>query len=114
MSNKKKYVKHDLSYKQKQKILDISQKNDIEPDMILELIESFFENFSEHNNLDFWRKISFFFNLRLLEDKTKQKAEDIVEIKKKIKKQKDLLVEYEDDYLAIIELGRALDSLNKL
>ena len=114
MSDKKKYVKHDLTYKQKQKIIDISQKNDLDSNTILEQIESFFENFSEYNNLDFWKKISFFFNLRLLEEKTKQKTEDIVEIKKKIKIQKDLLIEYEDDYLAIIELGRALDSLNKL
>ena len=114
MSDKKKYVKHDLTYKQKQKILDISQKNEIEPEKILELIEEFFEQFSEYNNLDFWEKIRYFFNLRLLEEKTKQKTEDIVEIKKKIKTQKDLLIEYEDDYLAIVELGKALDSLNKI
>ncbi len=114
MSSKKKYVKHDLTYKQKQKILNISQKKDLDSKKILELIEEFFESFSEHNNLDFWKKIRFFFNLRLLEEKTKQKTEDIVEIKKKIKIQKDLLVEYEDDYLAIVELGIALDSLNKL
>ncbi len=114
MSNKKKYVKHDLTYKQKQKIMNISQKRDMDSSVILEQIESFFEKFSEHDDLDFWKKIRFFFNLRMLEEKTKQKTEDIVETKKKIKIQKDLLIEYEDDYLAIVELGRALDSLNKL
>ncbi|MCG3260468.1 MAG: hypothetical protein H7644_12010, partial [Candidatus Heimdallarchaeota archaeon] len=45
---------------------------------------------------------------------TKQRSDDIIETKKKINQEKKFLIEYEDDYLTIVELNRALESLNKV
>ena len=41
-------------------------------------------------------------------------ADEVIEIKKKNKIQQKMQIEYENDYLALIELGRALESLAKL
>ena len=58
--------------------------------------------------------MSNFLNMKMLDFRTKKMADDIIETKKKIKVQKELLSEYEEDYLAIVQLGKALESLNKI
>ena len=113
-SEKKKFVKYELEYKQKQKLLKLSEKCNKHPEEILTDIESFFENFVEYEDERIWEKMLTFFNIKLLEDKINQRCDDIIEIKKKLKLQKDLLIEYEDDYLTIVELGQTLETLNKI
>ncbi len=113
-SKKKKYVKYELSYKQKQKLFKTAQKNDSNPDKIVNQIEEFLDSFSEYNETDLWEKLLSFLHLKMLEDKINQKSDDIIETKKKINREKKHLGEYEEDYLAIVELSRALDSLNKV
>ncbi len=116
MSNleKKKYVKYELNYKQKQKLLKLSERSNKHPEEILTDIEGFFEDFVGYEDKRIWEKILTFLNIRLLEQKTNQRSDDIVEIKKKTKLQRDLLIEYEDDYLTIVELGQTLETLNKM
>jgi hypothetical protein len=113
-SEKKKFVKYELEYKQKQKLLKLSERYNKHPEEILTDIESFFENFVEYEDERIWEKMLSFFNIKLLEEKTNQRCDDIIEMKKKIKLQKDLLIEYEDDYLTIVELGQSLETLNKI
>lgn len=113
-SEKKKFVKYELEYKQKQKLLKLSERCNKHPEEILTDIESFFENFVEYEDKRIWEKMLTFFNIKLLEDKINQRCDDIIEIKKKLKLQKDLLIEYEDDYLTIVELGQTLETLNKI
>ncbi len=113
-SKKKKYVKYELNYKQKQKVVKLATKLESHPDTIVNRIEQFLDDSSEVINLDTWQTILTFLNLKLLEEKTRQKADDIIETKKKIKIQHKLLEEYEDDYMAIVALGKALESLNKV
>jgi len=112
-TEKKKYVKYELTYKQKQKLLRLSKKLNIHPEELLYNIEIFFEEFSNFKDEEIWEKLLTFFNIRLLDDKIKQRADDIVDIKKKTKLQKELLSEYEDDYLTIVELGKSLETLTK-
>ena len=111
---KKKYVKYELTYQQKQKLLKISEKYNKHPEEILTDIETFFENFVGYEDERIWEKILTFFNIKLLNEKINQRSDDIIEIKTKTKKQRDLLIEYEDDYLTIVELGQTLETLNKL
>ncbi|NPD88969.1 MAG: hypothetical protein HGN29_09595 [Asgard group archaeon] len=111
---KKKYVKYELNYKQKQILLKLSERSNKHPEEILTDIESFFEDFIGYKDKRIWEKILTFFNVRLLKQKINQRSDDIVEIKKKTKLQRDLLIEYEDDYLTIVELGQSLETLNKV
>lgn len=113
-SKKKKYVKYELNYAQKQKLIKLSGKLDSNPDTIVNKIEQFLDESSEMINLESWQTIITYLNLKLLEEKTRQKADDIIETKKKIKVQNKLLEEYEDDYMAIVALGEALESMNKI
>ena len=112
-TEKKKYVKYELTYKQKQRLLKLSEKKNIHPEELLYNLEVFFEDISEFKDKEFWEKLLTFFNTNLLEDKTKQRADDIIDMKKRIKLQKELLMEYEDDYLTIVELGKSLETLTK-
>ena len=111
---KKRYAKYELTYKQKQKLLKVSEKLKKHPEEILTDIETFFEEFVNYEDDRIWEKMLSFFNLKLLEEKINQRSDDIIELKKKTKIQKDLLIEYEDDYLTIIELGQSLETLNKM
>ena len=113
-SKKKKYVKYELNYKQKQHVIKLAKKINSNPDTIVNRIEQFLDDSSDAINLDSWQRIIVFLNFKLLEEKIKQKADDIIETKKKIKIQNKLLEEYEDDYMAIVALGEALESLNKV
>ncbi|MHA1514629.1 MAG: hypothetical protein ACTSPF_03740 [Candidatus Heimdallarchaeaceae archaeon] len=113
-SKKKKYVKYQLSYKQKQKLFKLAKQNNTNPDKIVNQIEEFLDSFSEYDENDLWEKLLSFLHLNMLEDKTKQRSDDIIETKKKINQEKKFLIEYEDDYLTIVELNRALESLNKV
>ncbi|MCG3220119.1 MAG: hypothetical protein H7641_01960 [Candidatus Heimdallarchaeota archaeon] len=113
-SEKKKYIKYELTYQQKQKLLKLSKKRNKHPEEILTNIEIFFEEFIGYEDERIWENILIFFNSRLLEQKIKQRSDDIVDTKKKTKLQRDLLIEYEDDYLTIIELGQTLETLNKM
>ncbi|OLS32738.1 MAG: hypothetical protein HeimAB125_05890 [Candidatus Heimdallarchaeota archaeon AB_125] len=113
-SKKKKYVKYELSYKQKQKLFKLANQNDSNPDKIVNQIEEFLDRFSEYDEEDLWEKLLSFLHLKMLEDKINQKSDDIIETKKKINQEKKFLGEYEEDYLTIVELNRALDSLNKV
>ena len=111
---KKKYVKYELTYQQKQKLLKLSEKINKHPEEILTNIEIFFETFIGYEDERIWGKILTFFNAKLLDQKINQRSDDKVDLKKKTKLQKDLLIEYEDDYLTIIELGQTLETLNKM
>ena len=111
---KKKFVKYELTYKQKQKLLKLSESNNKHPEEILTDIESFFEDFVNYEDKRIWEKILTFLNIKLLEQKLNQRSDDIVDIKKKTKRQRDLLIEYEDDYLTIVQLGQSLETLNKM
>ena len=113
-SEKRRYAKYELTYKQKQKLLKAAEKYNKHPEEILTDIERFFEDFIGYEDIRIWEKILSFFNIKLLEEKINQRSDDIIEIKKKTKIQKDLLVEYEDDYLTIVELGQTLETLNKM
>jgi len=113
-SNDKKYVKYELNYSQKQKLIKLAGQIDSNPDTIVNKIEQFLDEFSHSINLDSWQKILTFLNLKLLEEKAREKADEIIETKKKIKIQTRLQDEYEDDYMAFIALGEALDSMNKI
>ncbi|MHA1202963.1 MAG: hypothetical protein ACTSQ4_10645 [Candidatus Heimdallarchaeaceae archaeon] len=113
-SKKKKYVKYELNYKQKQKVVKLAKKLESNPDTIVNKIELFLDESSDVINLDSWQTILAFLNLKLLEQTIRQKSDDVIETKKKIKIQQKLLEEYEDDYMAIVSLGEALESLNKL
>ena len=112
-SRKKKYVKYELNYKQRQKLLGLSKAMESNPDTIVNRIEQFLDENSENITLGSWQNVLAFLNLKLLEDRIRQKSDDIVETKKKIRIQKKLLDEYEDDYMAIVSLGQALETLNK-
>ena len=113
-SKKKKYVKYELNYHQKQTLIKLAKNLDSNPDTIVNRIEQFLDESSELITLDTWQTLLTFLNLQLMEQKTRQKADDIIETKKKIKLQNKLLEEYEDDYMAIVALGEALESLNKI
>lgn len=113
-SKKKKFVKYELNYKQKQNLIKLAKKLDSNPDRIVNKIEQFLDESSDFINLDTWQNLLTFLNIKLLEEKTRQKADDLIETKKKIKIQYKLLDEYEDDYMTIVALGEALESLNKI
>ncbi len=113
-SKKKKYVKYELNYNQKRKVIQLAKKLDSHPDTIVNKIEQFLDESTEMITLESWHSILAMLNFKLLEDRIRQKSDDLIETKKKIKIQTEMLLEYEDDYLAIVELGKALESLNKL
>jgi hypothetical protein len=110
----KKYVKYELSYKQKRKLLKLSTKHEIDPENIILIIEEFFDEWSENTNNISWQTVLTYLNIKILNKRINNMSDEIVEIKKKNTTQKKMLVEYEDDYLALIELGKALESLTKI
>ena len=110
----KKYVKYDLSYEQKRKLLKLSSKHNIDPENIILIIEGFFDEWSENTNNISWETVLTYLNAKILERRINKMSDEIIEIKKKNNIQKKMLVEYEDDYLALIELGKALESLTKI
>jgi len=110
----KKYVKYELSYEQKRKLLKLSSKHEIEPENIILIIEGFFDKWSENTKNISWQTVLTYLNTAILDKRIKNMADEIVEIKRKNTIQKKMLVEYEDDYLALIELGKALESLTKI
>ena len=113
-SRKKKYVKYELNYKQKQKLLELTKVLESNPDTIVNRIEQFLDENSENITLSLWQNVLAFLDLKTLEDRIRERSDDIIEIKKKITTQRKLLDEYEDDYMAIVSLGQALESLNKV
>ncbi|MEE9410772.1 MAG: hypothetical protein V3V41_07585 [Candidatus Heimdallarchaeota archaeon] len=113
-SNDRKYVKYELNFKQKSKIADLASKKNVDADSIMSRIEDFLDCFTDYDNFTFWDKLLSFFNMKMIDFRSKIIADDIIETKKKIKEQKKLLREYEDDYLAIVALGKTLESLNKI
>ena len=112
--NSKKYVKYELSYDQKRKLRKLSSKYDIEPGNIILIIEGFFDEWSENTNNIRWETVLTYLNTKIFAKRINNMADGIVEIKKKNNIQKKMQVEYEDDYLALIELGKALESLTKI
>lgn len=110
----KKYVKYELSYKQKRKLLKLSTKHEIDPENIILIIEGFFDEWSENTNNISWQTVLTYLNTKILDKRINNMSDEIVEIKKKNTIQKKMLIEYEDDYLALIELGKALESLTKI
>ncbi|MHA1346821.1 MAG: hypothetical protein ACTSVO_06055 [Candidatus Heimdallarchaeaceae archaeon] len=112
--NNTKYIKYELSYKQKQKLLKLSTKHNIDPENIILIIEGFFDEWSENTNNISWETVLTYLNSKILEKRINTMSDEIVEIKKKNNVQKKMQVEYEDDYLALIELGKALESLTKI
>ncbi|MHA1552251.1 MAG: hypothetical protein ACTSUP_04520 [Candidatus Heimdallarchaeaceae archaeon] len=109
-----KYVKYELSYEQKRKLLKLSSKHKIDPENIILIIEEFFDEWSENTNNISWETVLTYLNTKILERRINKMSDEIIEIKKKNNIQKKMLVEYEDDYLALIELGKALESLTKI
>ncbi|MBY9002095.1 MAG: hypothetical protein KGD64_14340 [Candidatus Heimdallarchaeota archaeon] len=112
--SKTKYIKYELTYKQKQKLLKLSEKHRIDPENIVLIIESFFDEWSENVNNITWETVLTYLNSKTLKNRINKMSDEIVEIKKKNNVQKKMQIEYEDDYLALIELGRALESLTKI
>ncbi len=110
----KKYVKYELSYDQKRKLLKLSSKHNIDPENIILIIEGFFDEWSENTNTIRWETVLTYLNTKIFEKRINNMADEIVEIKKKNNIQKKMQFEYEDDYLALIELGKALESLTKI
>jgi len=112
--SKTKYIKYELSYKQKQKLLKLSSEHNIDPENIILIIEEFFDEWSENPNNISWTTVLTYLNSKILENRINKMADEVIEIKKKNKIQQKMQIEYENDYLALIELGRALESLAKL
>lgn len=110
----KKYVKYELSYEQKRKLLKLSSKHKFDPENIILIIEGFFDEWSENTNNISWNTVQTYLNVMILERHINKMSDEIIEIKKKNNIQKKMQVEYEDDYLALIELGKALESLTKI
>lgn len=110
----KKYIKYELSYEQKRKLLKLSSKHKIDSENIILIIEGFFDEWSENNNNVRWETVLTYLNTKILDKRINNMSDEIVEIKKKNNIQKKMMVEYEDDYLALIELGKALESLTKI
>lgn len=114
IENSQKYIKHELSYNLKQKLLKISNKNNIDPENIILIVERFFDEWAENQNEITWDTVLTFMNIKILDSRVNKMADEIIEIKKKNKEQQRVQVEYEDDYIALIELGKALESLTKV
>lgn len=112
--SKIKYIKYELTYKQKQKLLKLSSKHKIDPENIILIIEEFFDEWTENPNQITWETVLTYLNSKILEDRINNMSDEVVEIKKKNKVQQKMQVEYEDDYLALIELGKALETLVKI
>ena len=110
----KKYVRYELNYEQKRKLLKLSSKHSIDPENIILIIEGFFDEWSESTKKISWETVLTYLNTKILAKRINNMADEIVEIKKKNNIQKKIQVEYEDDYLTLIELGKALESLTKI
>ncbi len=110
----RKYVKYEFTSKQKIKINGLATKFEVDPERVISIMEDFLDRFADYDDLKFWDKILSFLNMKMLDYRTRKMADDIIETKKKLKVQKELLSEYEEDYLAIVQLGKALESLNKV
>ncbi|MHA1668270.1 MAG: hypothetical protein ACTSUR_06385 [Candidatus Heimdallarchaeaceae archaeon] len=108
------YFKFELTYKQKQKLLTLSNKYEFDPETILQNIENFLDKLSSFSIDEIWDKVVKGLSIEFMKSKIRERSDDIIETKKRINMQKKLLHEYEDDYLAIVELGKALELLNKL
>ena len=113
-SDNRKYVKYEFTSKQKIKINGLAAKYEVDPDRIISIMEEFLDRFADYDDLKFWDKVLSFLNMKMLDYRTRKMTDDIIDTKKKIKVQKELLSEYEEDYLAIVQLGKALESLNKV
>ena len=113
LSNRK-YVKYEFTSKQKIKINALAVKFEVDSDRIISIMEDFLDRFADYDDLKFWDEVLSFLNMKMLDYRTRKMADDIIDTKMKIKVQKELLSEYEEDYLAIVQLGKALESLNKI
>ena len=113
-AEKVKTSKYVLNDKQIRKIQNLSKQLNLESIDLLEKINSNLVEVSLNPHFSSWESLVNCFEKENLKEKITRRDVEIQELKEKIVIQKQLLKDYEYDYLAIIELGRALELLNKV
>ena len=113
-AEKVKTSKYVLNDKQIRKIQNLSKQLNLESIDLLEKINSNLVEVSLNTHFSSWESVVNCFEKENLKEKITRRDVEIQELKEKIVIQKQLLKDYEYDYLAIIELGRALELLNKV
>ncbi len=113
-AEKVKTSKYALDGKQIRKIQKLSMQLNLETIELLEKINSKLVEVSLSPHFSSWEYVISCYEKENLKNKITRRDVEIQELKEKIVIQKQLLKDYEYDYLAIIELGRALELLNKV
>ena len=113
-AEKAKMSKYVLNGKQIKKIQKLSKQLNLETFDLLDKINSKLVEVSLSPHFSSWEHVISCFEKEDLKNKITRRGFEIQELKEKIVIQKQLLKDYEYDYLAIIELGRALELLNKV
>lgn len=111
---KVKTSKYVLTGKQIRKIQKLSKQLNLETIDLLEKINSKLVEVCLSPHFSSWEYVINCFEKESLKNNIAKRDVEIQELKEKIVIQKQLLKDYEYDYLAIIELGRALELLNKV
>ena len=106
--------KYVLNGKQIKKIQKLSKQLNLEPFDLMEKINSRLVEVGLSPHFSSFEYIINCYEKENLKSKIIRRDVEIQELKEKIVIQKQLLKDYEYDYLAIIELGRALELLNKV
>ena len=113
-AEKVKTSKYVLNGKQIRKIQKLSKQLNLETIDLLEKINSKLVEVCLSPHFSSWEYVINCFEKENLQEKITRRDVEIQELKEKIVIQKKLLKDYEYDYLAIVELGRALELLNKV
>lgn len=114
MPNKSRKSYYELTIYQQQKLESLAKSLNTSPQSILSDIQDILEELANLEDTGQIKAIFTNIRVRWLKEKITEKNKEIEAIKRINETLSAKLKEYEEDYLAIIELGKALETLNKV
>ncbi|MHA1685611.1 MAG: hypothetical protein ACTSYD_04290 [Candidatus Heimdallarchaeaceae archaeon] len=114
MTKKKRSISYEFSIYQGQRLERLAKTHQTSPQAIAMNIADIVQKFASLNNPDQVQQVLRAIKIKHLKQKLAKKIKDIEEIRHVNNIVSVKLKEYEEDYLAIVELGKALETLNKV